>query len=124
MAINATNINGASPEIEVTRSPAPVSKSEETVSQTEQKTASVLQFKGDEAPKKDQVQEIVETLNEYTNVLQTKLGFSINENAEKIVVTVKNKETDEIIRQIPAEELMLIQEKMEELTGLLLNKKV
>ncbi len=71
-----------------------------------------------------ETEEIVEALNEHMDMLKTSLGFSINKKADQIVVTVKNRESDEIIRQIPAEELIKIQEKMEELTGLLLNKEV
>ncbi|MBU0995481.1 MAG: flagellar protein FlaG [Proteobacteria bacterium] len=66
---------------------------------------------------------IVESLNDYMDMLQTTLGFSVDKRAEQIVVTVKNRESGEIIRQIPSEELLAIQEKMEELTGLILNKR-
>ena len=126
MNINGATVKTTSMEVEAPLSPS-LTKPEE-VKQTEK--SSVMQLKESEAAVKedaiteDEAEAVVDTLNEYTNVLQTKLGFSINKEVEKIVVTVRNKETDEIIRQIPAEELLLIQEKMEELTGLLLNKKV
>lgn len=126
MNINGATVKTTSVEVEAPLSPS-LTKPEE-VRQTEKSSA--VQLKESETtPKedaitKDEAEAVVDTLNEYTNALQTKLGFSINKEMEKIVVTVRNKETDEIIRQIPAEELLLIQEKMEELTGLLLNKKV
>ena len=127
MNIDGATVKITSPEVDTSHSPS-LTKPEE-VKQPE-KSSSVMQLKERETKSKedaiteDEAEVIVDTLNEYTNVLQTKLGFSINKQVEKIVVTVRNKETDEIIRQIPAEELLLIQEKMEELTGLLLNKKV
>ncbi len=71
-----------------------------------------------------EVEEIVTALNDHMDMLKTTLGFSIDKNAEKIVVTVKNRVSDEVIRQIPAEELLTIQAKMEELSGLILNKEV
>lgn len=126
MNINTTTVNATSLEVDASRSPS-VTKPDDL---KQNNPSSVVQFRSKEAQAKGadisrkEASSIVETLNEYTDVLQTKLGFSINEGADKIVITVRNKDTDEIIRQIPAEELLLIQEKMEELTGLLLNKKV
>ena len=73
---------------------------------------------------KEDVKGIVDSLNEYSSILKTQLGFSVNEKDDKVIVMVKNRETDEVIRQIPSEELMKIQETMEELTGLILDKKV
>lgn len=125
MNISTTTVSQSSLEVDGARSPA-VAKTEDVKLNH---SSSVVPFRnkeakaGEEDISKREAEAIVDTLNEYTNVLQTKLGFSLNEEAEKVVITVRNKETDEIIRQIPAEELLLIQEKMEELTGLLLNKK-
>ncbi len=68
--------------------------------------------------------ELVESLENYTNTLQTNIGFSVNTKLEKVIVTITNKETDEVIRQIPPEELITLLEKMEELTGILFSKAV
>jgi flagellar protein FlaG len=72
----------------------------------------------------EQVVAMVDTLNEYMDELQTDLGFSIHDKTNQVIVSVTNRKTDELIRQIPAEELVTIREKMAELTGLILNKVV
>lgn len=70
--------------------------------------------------------ELVETasaLNAYMDDLHTSLGFSINDETKELVVNVINRETKEVIKQIPPEELVSIREKMAELAGILLNEK-
>lgn len=70
---------------------------------------------------KEDVEEMVEVLKDLTETLQTKLNFSVNDSTNDIVVKVIDRETDEVIRQIPPEELLKLQEKMQDLTGFLLN---
>jgi flagellar protein FlaG len=41
-----------------------------------------------------------------------------------VVVEIKNRETDEVIKQIPSEEILELRVKMEELTGMLLDEKI
>ena len=68
---------------------------------------------------------LVDELNEYMNDLQTQLGFSIREDLNhQVVVEIKNRETEELLKQIPSEELLKIREKMEELTGFLFDQSV
>ena len=77
-----------------------------------------------ETPEVAELKEITEDLNEYMSDLQTNLGFSIHKNLNhQIIVEIKNKDTNELIKQIPSEELVVIREKMAELTGLLLDTK-
>lgn len=53
------------------------------------------------------------------------LDFSTyGEKGDKISVTVKEKESGKIIREIPPEELQRLQIRMEELVGILLNERV
>jgi flagellar protein FlaG len=67
--------------------------------------------------------ELVEALNEYMDDLQTNLGFSIREDLDRqVVVEIKNRETDELVKQIPSEELLTIMEKMKELSGFLFDQ--
>ena len=72
----------------------------------------------------EETNEIVESLEGYMNILQTGISFSVNEETDKVVVTVTNRETDEVIRQIPPEELVTLQKKMKELTGIIFSETV
>ncbi len=68
----------------------------------------------------EELEVVTEELNEYMDDLQTNLGFSIHKKLNhQVVVEIKNRDTDELIKQIPSEELLGIKEKMEELTGIL-----
>lgn len=69
--------------------------------------------------------DIAEGMNELMDVLHhTSIGFSIREELNhQVVVEIKDRETNEIIRQIPAEELLAIKKKMEEFTGLIFDQK-
>ncbi len=73
----------------------------------------------------EKTQEMADALNDIMNDLGTNLGFSIREDMDnKVVVEVKNRNTDELIRQIPSEELLKIMEKMEALSGIIFDGKV
>lgn len=76
-------------------------------------------------PTIEETDEMVDDLNDYMNELQTSLRFTMSEDLDRqVIVKIKNRETDEVIKQIPAEELITIKKKMEELTGILLDHSV
>jgi len=73
----------------------------------------------------EEAQKMADVINEQMAELQTNLGFNIREDLNrKVIVEIKNRSTDELIRQIPSEELLTIMKKMEELTGLLFDESV
>ncbi len=82
--------------------------------------------KGEEKLEMADAKEMVEALNEYMDVLQTNLGFSIREDLDHhpVVVEIKNRQTDELVKQIPSEELLAIMEKMKELNGIIFDQSV
>jgi flagellar protein FlaG len=59
----------------------------------------------------------VERLNEATQSIQRSLEFSIDDDTAKTVITVRDRETEEVIRQIPSEELLNVSKKIREATG-------
>ena len=72
----------------------------------------------------DEIKDITEDLNDYMGDLQTNLRFSMYEKLDhQVVVQIKNRATDELIKQIPSEELLELRVKMEELSGLLFDVK-
>ncbi len=73
----------------------------------------------------EETKQITSDLNEYMSDLQTNLRFSIYEKLDhQVVVEIKNRQTDELIKQIPSEEILELRVKMEELTGMLLDEKI
>ena len=71
---------------------------------------------------KQKANEIVASLSELSETLQTKLDFSVHEQTNDIVVKVIEKDTDKVIRQIPPEEMIALHEKMKDLSGFLFNR--
>ncbi|SMC19466.1 flagellar protein FlaG [Desulfacinum hydrothermale DSM 13146] len=66
---------------------------------------------------------LIGDVQNYLQDLNIKLSFELHEETGDMVVSVVNKETGEVIRQIPPEELLELREKLEELTGVLFNGK-
>ncbi len=70
------------------------------------------------------VQQTVKKLNAFSGSLRRNLKFSIDEESNRTVVTVLNSETNEVIRQIPSEEILSLASNLEKETGVILNVKV
>ncbi|MBI5137096.1 MAG: flagellar protein FlaG [Nitrospirae bacterium] len=71
----------------------------------------------------DQVREAVERLNDtlrkYRPLADTAVRFSVNDQADVLVVQVIDRETDEILRQIPGEDVLNRLSSRENMKGLL-----
>ena len=66
------------------------------------------------------IDDLSKKLNDYLEYHQTSMGFFIHEELDnQIVVEIKDRETGELVRQIPSEELLRIREKMLTSTGLI-----
>jgi flagellar protein FlaG len=63
---------------------------------------------------KDEILKAVEDINKHAQVVSRDLQFSIDESSGRTIVQVIDSETDEIVRQIPAEEFLAIAERLRE----------
>jgi flagellar protein FlaG len=63
--------------------------------------------------------EVVESLNGNLEVLRRDLRFSVDDDSGETVVKVLDAETEEVIRQIPAEEVLELQKRLEEAAGVI-----
>ena len=81
-----------------------------------------LQF--DEAKARQNLQEAVSALNEQMSSSKTGLGFSVDKSLDRPVVTVRNTQTGEVVRQIPTEVVVRMAHSIDDMKGLLLNTKV
>ncbi|OGR04342.1 MAG: flagellar biosynthesis protein FlaG [Deltaproteobacteria bacterium RIFOXYA12_FULL_61_11] len=52
------------------------------------------------------------------------MSFQVDDRSEKVVIKVIDKESNEVIRQIPSEEVVALRERVEHLRGMLFNQKV
>lgn len=70
------------------------------------------------------IQDRVVELNSYMQNLNRSLQFSVDDQSGDTVIRVIDSETDELIRQIPAEELLVVRSSLEEYRGMLLEMRV
>lgn len=72
--------------------------------------------------KRANIREAVDRLNQQMQSSSRKLSFDIDEVADRVVITVKQSETGEVVRQIPDESLLRVAHNIEDIKGLLHNE--
>ncbi len=116
---NPVNRSGGSIDTAVS-SAAPIKQTDAESVQAERKV-----IEKEASPSTQEVKELAEGMNEMMDGLHTSIGFSIREElGSQVVVEIKDRKTNELIKQIPSEELLLIKEKMDEFTGLLFDQSI
>jgi len=63
--------------------------------------------------------ELVSHVNQFVQSISTKIGFSYDTFNERSVVLVKDKETGEVIREIPPREMLNLVKQLERVTGII-----
>jgi flagellar protein FlaG len=72
----------------------------------------------------EQIARAVREIQERLDALGTTLNFSLDEKTEDIVIHIRNKQSGEVVRQIPSEEMLALKAKLEDLMGILFDQKV
>nr|WP_319494922.1 flagellar protein FlaG [uncultured Desulfobacter sp.] len=128
-----TGIRGQEPVADTARDKvtrlSELKQAESASANTEQAKSRTLEQKNEESGDqvkltREDVEEMVEALENFANTVQTRLNFSIDDGTEDVVVKIMDKETDEVIKQFPAEEILKLREKMQDLSGLLFSTNV
>ena len=70
----------------------------------------------------EKVRAAVKEINSELAKLQSELGFSVDKVANDVVITVKRKESGEVVRQIPSETVLKLAHNFEKLKGILLDE--
>ena len=70
----------------------------------------------------EKVRAAVKEINNELEKRQSELGFSVDKVANDVVITVKRKESGEIVRQIPSETVLKLAHNFEKLKGVLLDE--
>jgi flagellar protein FlaG len=81
---------------------------------------------GERKPAKEQVRdnirEATDNLNQQMRIRGRKLSFEVDEESHQIVVTVKDINSGDVIRQIPSEALLRVAHNIDQIKGLLHNE--
>ena len=111
----ASNNEGRQAGVVASAAVNPVSRSK-SVSTVSSKTLTETLERSEE-----KVREAVEEINSELVKLQSEVGFSVDGKGANLVVTVKRKESGEIVRQIPSEMALKLAANLEKLKGLIVD---
>jgi flagellar protein FlaG len=103
----------------------PVNETEAAVFRKEDKEDS--QKKKGEGPSEldtGAVREMAERTQAYLDDLKIKLDFEVYEETGEMVIRIFNRETEELLREIPPKDLLELHHKVAELRGILFDQKV
>lgn len=90
-----------------------------------QQAADAEQQQADQEPlSHDQLEVVVQQLQDFVETLNRGIAFTVDQESGKDVIKVTNRESGELVRQIPSEEVLLLASRLSEATGLLVNTEV
>lgn len=73
---------------------------------------------------RENLREAIKRLNEMMRQNSRDLNFSMDETTDRVVITVKNANTGEVVRQIPDATLLRVAHNLENLKGVLHNQTI
>ncbi len=94
--------------------PAATNKSQQTGSVAVTQSQPVGNKEQSQFESADTLETAVSNINDYVQSLQRSLQFTVDEVSGKDIVTVLDKETEEVIRQYPSEEVLEIARRLSE----------
>jgi len=72
----------------------------------------------------EEVRDSVKDVNEIVKKVKEGLSFQIHEDTEELMVQVVDKNTDEVIKELPPEEMLDLKARIQEMVGILIDEKV
>jgi flagellar protein FlaG len=83
-----------------------------------------LAHASDQQERMENLREAMEKLNNQAAKTARSLNFTIDEKLNRQIITVSNKETGEVVRQIPTEVVLRVAHSIEDIKGLLLDEQI
>lgn len=108
--LTQTQLKGSA-DVELKRNAA-VSAIEQTVVQDD--------IENEQHPDPAKLSQVATELSDMMSMMRKGLAFKVDEKSGQAVVTVLDKDTGDVIRQMPSEEALALAEKLSEVTGLLM----
>ncbi|SFC24225.1 flagellar protein FlaG [Bacillus sp. OV322] len=84
----------------------------------------INQDQADSPVKKEKVEEVVDSLNQFLEPTHTSLKFKLHEKLNEYYVTVIDDKTQETIREIPSKKLLDFYAAMTGFVGIMVDKKI
>lgn len=70
------------------------------------------------------IKEITKKIQKAADVFNRKLQFRVNEDIDEVIVTVIDLQTNKVIREIPSKEMQRLQERLQEVLGILFDETI
>ena len=71
---------------------------------------------------KQELSQLAQQLNKELSSLNTSIAFNFSEDIEGLYITVRERDTNRLIRKIPSDEAMQLAAKMKEIVGMIFDK--
>ena len=130
MDLNLNSINSQNSQIDKIKNDVNTVEKQKEISKSDEidfskKTDDTIKKKQDlaEYVKKQDFNDAINSVNDYVEMFNNKVSFSIDEKSREIIHVYDN-ETGELIRQIPPKEMIELVDKLEEIAGIIFNNKV
>lgn len=102
---------------------APASRTQDIAdtrpAQADARQAELLQNKGTSEPNREQVLAAVTDMQDFVQATHHNIQFQLDENSGRMLVKVTERDTGEVIRQIPSEEAVRLAESLSKIRSLL-----
>jgi flagellar protein FlaG len=72
----------------------------------------------------EEIHKDLDMINEQLKSSNSSIQFSIDDKSNDVIVRIVNKDTGEVIRQIPPESIVKLRDSMKDLSGLFVEKKI
>lgn len=72
----------------------------------------------------EEIQKDLEMINEQLKSSNSSIQFSIDDKSNEIIVRIVDRDTGEVIRQIPPESIVRLRDSMRDMSGLFVEKKI
>lgn len=68
------------------------------------------------------IHDLAETLNSAAKSINRRMAFSVNEKTNRVIIKVINTENNEVIREIPAKEMIRVYEHIHDMIGMFVDE--
>jgi flagellar protein FlaG len=90
----------------------------------ERKAQDVINKEPEKEIPKERIDEAINELNHHLGIFNSRLSFSFDEEQKMTIIKIQDRETGEVIRQIPSEEMLNSLSKISSIAGLLFDQKI
>ncbi len=70
----------------------------------------------------DKIQKTVDTLNKAAASIDARVSFNYSEETKRVIMKIVDQETNEVVRQVPTQEMVRLLERINEMTGLIVDE--